>query len=152
MYGKLFASMFQGSLYGKGWEALLVMSYAVANGMPDKEVGMLVELNPKAMADQFGESEESVRKGIEFLCQKDPESRTENEDGRRLIKLGTFSYQIVNGMRYRAIVDEETRRKQVREAMRRHRAKKKGEPSRGETMEERETIKEWEDEPEEPAI
>lgn len=137
MYGKLFGSMFEGSLVGKGWGPLLVMSYAVANGEPDREAGMLVELNPVLMAAQFGEDVEDVKRAIEFLCQPDPESRTPTEDGRRLIKLGTFSYQIVNGMKYRAIVDEDKRRDQVRAAMARHRAKKKEKPSRGATMMER---------------
>lgn len=131
VYGKLFSSMFEGSLYGKGWGPLLVMSYVIANGVPDREIGMLVELNPKALADKFGESEAEVLKAIDFLCSPDLESTSPAEDGRRLIKLGTFSYRVVNGAKYRAIRDEEERRKQVREAMQRHREKKKKLPKKG---------------------
>lgn len=136
MYGKLFGSMFEGSLYGKGWGPLLVMSYAIANGVPDREVGMQVDLNPKALADKFGESEKDVREAIEFLCQPDPETTSPEEGGRRLIKIGTFAYKIVNGLKYRAIRDEETRREQVRQAMARLRIKKRalksGKPLAGE--------------------
>lgn len=123
MFGKIFSSMFEGSLYGKGWGPFLVMAYAIANGVPDKEVGMQVDLNPKALADKFGEKEQDVRKAIEFLCQPDPDTTTTEEGGRRLIKIGAFAYKVVNGMKYRAIRDEESRREQVRLAMARHRAK-----------------------------
>ncbi len=126
MYGKIFSSMFEGSLYGKGWGPFLVMAYAIANGVPDKEVGMQVDLNPKSLADKFGEKEEDVRKAIDFLCRPDPDTTTPEEEGRRLVKIGSFAYKVVNGMRYRAIRDEETRREQVRQAMARMRAKKAG--------------------------
>ncbi len=124
MYGKIFEKMFEGSLYGKGWGPLLVMSYVIAHAVPDKEVGTQVELNPKAMADKFGESEEAVRKAIEFLCGPDPDSTSPEEGGRRLIKIGAFSYRVVNGAKYRAIRDEEDRRRQNREAQTRFREKK----------------------------
>lgn len=124
MYGKLFGSMFEGSLYGQGWGPLLVMSYVIANGVPDRAVGMQVDLNPESLAHKFGESEEEVARAIEFLCQPDPRSTSPEEGGRRLIKLGTFSYKVVNGMKYRAIRNEEERRAQVRQAMVRYRKKK----------------------------
>ena len=117
--------MFEGSLYGKGWGPLLVMSYAIANGIPDKDVGMQVDLNPKAMADKFGEDEGEVKRAIEFLCQPDPDTTSPEEDGRRLVRIGSFAYRIVNGAKYRAIRDAEKRREQVRKAMARHREKKK---------------------------
>jgi hypothetical protein len=132
MFGKIFGSMFEGSLYGAGWGPLLVMSYAIANATPDVEVGMQVDLNPKAMADKFGEKEDDVRKAIEFLCQPDPDSTSKEEGGRRLVRLGAFAYRIVNGAKYQAIRDREKRRAQVREAMARFRAKNagKGKPRR----------------------
>lgn len=123
MFGKIFASMFQGSLYGKGWGPQLVMSYVIAHGQPDRELGMVVELNPKLLANTFGEDLKSVEAAIDFLCQPDPESRTPEEGGRRLIKLGQFDYKVVNGAKYRAIRDLEMRREQVRAAMAKHRAK-----------------------------
>ncbi len=130
MYGKIFEKMFEGSLYGKGWGPLLVMSYLIAHAVPDKEVGTQVELNPKAMADKFGESEEDVRKAIEFLCGPDPDSTSTADGGRRLVKVGAFSYRVVNGAKYRAIRDEEERRRQNREAQARYREKVKMRPNK----------------------
>jgi hypothetical protein len=125
MYGKLFSSMFEGSLYGKGWGPFLVMCYAIANGRPDKQVGMQVDLNPKALADKFGEREDDVAKAIDFLCKPDPQSTSEEEEGRRLVKLGTFAYKVVNGVKYRDMVNEENRRAAARIGMRQLRQKKK---------------------------
>ncbi len=110
MYGKIFASLFTGSMYGKGAKAFALMAYVVANMKPDKEVGFQVELNSKDLANRIGEPEEEIKSTIEFLCAPDPESRTPSEDGRRLIKIGTFDYQVVNGVHYAAIRNEEERK------------------------------------------
>ena len=60
---------------------------------------------------------------IEFLCRPDERSTTKGDEGRRLVKLGEFEYRVVNGAKYRAIRDEEERRRQSREAQRRLRAR-----------------------------
>lgn len=124
MYGKHFASMYTGSMFGAGACVFAVMGYAIANGRPDRRVGMQVELNPKLLAAILGETEADVAAAIKRLCEPDPESRSKEHQGRRLIQLGTFDYQIVNGAKYRAMRDEETRRAQNREAQQRHRQKK----------------------------
>ena len=123
MYGKHFASMYSGSMVGAGAVVFAVMGYVIANGKPDRAVGMQVELNPKLLAFILGESEKEVEKAIDFLCKPDPNSRTKDEDGRRLIQLGQFCYRVVNGAQYRAIRDEERRRETDRESKRRQRAK-----------------------------
>jgi len=81
----------------------------------------------------LGEPEEDVESAIAYLCSPDPKSRTETEDGRRLIRLGEFAYRVVNGPKYRAIRDEERRRETDRESKRRQRVKKMGPPLPGET-------------------
>lgn len=124
-YGKIFSSMFRGSLYGKGWGPLLVMNYAVANATPDKEFGMVVDLNPKEMADRFGEDESDVRAAIGLLCEPDPDTTTPDEDGKRLVKLGAFQYRLVNGLKYQAITNEEKRREAARIGMAKIRAVRK---------------------------
>lgn len=124
MYGKIFSSMFTGSMVGTGAMNFALMSYVIANMKPDKEVGTQVELNPKLLATILGETEKDVAGAIHFLCQPDTESRTDKEDGRRLVRLGQFDYQVVNGEKYRAIRDEEARREQNRNAKRRERANK----------------------------
>lgn len=125
MYGKIFASLFTGSMYGKGAPAFSVMSYVIANMRPDKTVGFQVELNVKDLANRIGESEETIQKAIDFLCSPDPLSRTSTAEGRRLIKVGAFDYQVVNGMHYFAIRNEEERREKNRIRQEKHRQKTK---------------------------
>lgn len=127
IYGKIFNSMFNGSLYGKGWGPLLVMSYVVAHGVPDREHGMVVELNPKQMADQFGEEEKDVRDAIRLLCEPDPESTTPDENGCRLVRLGAFLYRIVNGAKYQAIANDLQRREAAKLGMQKLRDREKAE-------------------------
>ena len=126
MFGKVFASMFTGSLYGAGAIKFAMMSYVIANMQPDRKIGgMQVELNPRLLADILGERMEDVEAAIEFLCSPDPDSRTEGEEGRRLVRLGQFDFKVVNGAKYRAIRDEEARREQNRNSQERFRNKKK---------------------------
>lgn len=131
MFGKHFASMYTGSMFGAGAITFAVMGYVIANAQPDREVGTQVELNPKLLAAILGEKEKDVQSAIDKLCSPDSKSRSEGKGGRRLIRLGQFSYQVVNGAKYRAIRDEEQRRVQNREAQRRKRLKN-GKPLPGE--------------------
>lgn len=121
MYGKAYSSMYEGSLYGKGVFVFAVWNYVIANQVPDRALGSVVTLNPKKLADTLGEEREPVEKAIRFLCQPDPESTTKTANGKRLIQVAEFEYQVVNGAKYRAIRDEEERREQNREAKRRER-------------------------------
>lgn len=125
MFGKAFASMYDGSLYGAGAIVFAVWGYVIACQEPSRLHGSVVTLNAKKLADTIGEDEESVGKAIEFLCAPDANSTTKEEQGRRLIRLGEFEYRVVNGAKYRAIRDREMRRAQLREAQDRHRAKVK---------------------------
>lgn len=116
--------MYEGSMVGAGAIVFAVWGYAIAHAVPDKKVGTQVRLNAKLIGPILGEQVEAVEKAIEFLCAEDPDSTTKTKDGRRLVKIGTFDYQMVNGAKYRAIRDEEERRQQNREAKRRERLKK----------------------------
>lgn len=124
MYGKHFASLYEGSMIGAGAAVFAVWGYVIANQEPDRKVGSQVRLNPKLLAAIIGESENEMSKAIAYLCRADPRSTTKEKDGRRLVKLGEFDYQVVNGAKYRKIRDQETRREQNRQAQRRHKIKK----------------------------
>lgn len=136
MFGKLFASMFTGSMVGAGAIRFAVMSYVIANMKPDRTVGMQVELNPVLLSAILGEKQEDVQAAIDWLCQPDTRSRTKDHDGRRLIKLGEFDYRVVNGKKYRDMRDEEQRRSQNRisQAAKRYRDRftRAGKPLAGE--------------------
>jgi hypothetical protein len=121
MYGKIFASMFTGSMMGAGGHVHSTMVYAIANA---DESGF-VELNPGLLTVVIGEPRERIDKAITYLCAPDTNSRTPDEDGRRLVQEGQFLYRIVNYGKYRAVRDKETRRRQTREAVQRYREKKK---------------------------
>jgi len=91
--------MFTGSMHGKGFAAFALMGYIIANARPDD--GNTVELNPPHLAGLFGEDVKAVKHAIQFLCDQDPDSRSPDENGCRLIKVGTFLYRVVNLDKYR---------------------------------------------------
>jgi len=113
-------------MVGKGAEVFAVMGYVIANMVPDRTAPgrMVVELNPRLLAFIIGEKEETIESAIEVLCSPDPESRSKEEDGRRLIRTGQYEFHVVNGWKYRARRDPEKRREQNREAQARYRAKR----------------------------
>lgn len=125
MFGKSFESMYEGSMVGAGAVKFAVWGYVITKMRPDAELGAVVSLNSRLIAPILGESVELVQDAIEWLCSPDPNSRTKIEEGRRLVQLGQFDYQVVNGAYYRALRDEESRRKQLREAQQRFRDKEK---------------------------
>lgn len=137
MFGKHFASMYDGSMVGAGAIVFAVMGYVIANQVPDRKVGSQVRLNPKLLSAILGESEKDVTRAITYLCSPDPDTTTKTAKGRRLVKIGEFDYQVVNGAKYRMIRNEEDRREQNREAQFRFRAKKNGKPLPGELANER---------------
>jgi hypothetical protein len=129
MYGKHFASMYTGSMFGKKAVVFAVWGYVISNLRPNRmDRACYVELNPALLASTFSDTEASIMEAIEVLCAPDPASRTQVEDGRRLIRMddspivGPSQYRVVNGPKYRAIRDEEERRSYLREAKRRSRS------------------------------
>jgi len=122
MYGKIFEQMFEGSMYGAGARVFAVWAYVIARMRPDRECGAQVELNARMVAATLGEPVEEVERVIEGLCEPDPNSRSQEQEGRRLIRMGQFSYQVVNGAKYMAIRSSEERREYNRQAKRKERA------------------------------
>lgn len=123
MYGKHFGKLYEGSMLGAGAVVFAVWGYVIAKQEPDRIVGSQVALNPVLLSAILGEPESAVSKAIEFLCSPDPKSSTKSHEGRRLIRLGEFDYQVVNGAKYRRIRNAEERRAQNRNAQRRFREK-----------------------------
>lgn len=117
--------MYEGSLVGAGAITFAVMGYVIANYRLDKDVGAQVRLNPKLLATILGETDQDIRKAIEFLCAPDLESTSKEEGGRRLIRIGEFDYRVVNGAKYTGIRNEEERREANCQAQKRVRERKK---------------------------
>jgi hypothetical protein len=125
MYGKHFESMYKGSMVGQGALFFAVWGYVIAHMKPDATVGAQVEINPKIVATIIGEEEANIEKVIERMCSPDPKSRSPEEEGRKLVRLGPFDFRVVNGKKYIEIKTEEDRRAQNRERQAKHRAEQK---------------------------
>ena len=112
MYAKIFASLYQGTLRGCSDEILVftnMLAHADLNGIVDKHW--------RAIAEETGLPRERVEAAIKNLEAADPESRSPEQDGRRIILLDAhraWGWQIVNHGKYRAIRSEEDRREQNR--------------------------------------
>lgn len=89
-----------------------------------------VDIHPKAIAEEVGLTVEQVRAAIAELEAPDPESRSPEHEGRRIILLDehrNWGWKIVNHGKYRSIRDEADRREQNRIAQEKFRNKNKGE-------------------------
>lgn len=137
MYGKIFETMYTGSMVGKGSPMFAVWGYVIANMKPERIVtdagtgkkvsfGAQVELNSGLLAYILGEKQEVVERVIKQLCMPDPKSRTKEEEGRRLVQVGEYAYRVVNGEHYRKLRNAEERREYQRVKQAEYRAKKKG--------------------------
>jgi hypothetical protein len=121
MYAKLFTSIYQGTLRGNS-HGLLVFTNMLAHA--DKEG--IVDIHPRAIAEEVGLSREQVRAAIEELEAPDEESRSPEEGGRRIIRIDehrAWGWRVVNYVKYRAIRSEDDRREQNRIAQANWRAK-----------------------------
>ncbi len=142
MYGKVFETMYTGSMVGKGSPMFAVWGYVIANMKPERIVtdagtgkkvsfGAQVELNSGLLAYILGEKQEVVERVIKQLCAPDPKSRTKEEEGRRLVQVGEYAYRVVNGEHYRKLRNAEERREYQRQKQAEYRAKKKGVTAEG---------------------
>ena len=128
--------MFTGSMVGAGAPVFAVMSYVISHQKMDKTSGFEVELNTKLLQTMIGEPEEVIQKAVDYLCAPDPKTTTEGEEGRRLVRIGAFSYRVVNGLHYHNIKTAEDLREKNRERQAKYRAahpdkSKRKNPNRG---------------------
>ena len=76
-----------------------------------------VDIHPRAIAEEVGLTVEQVRAALDELEAPDAESRSPEEDGRRIIRLDAhraWGWAVVNYIKYRAIKSEDDRREQNR--------------------------------------
>jgi hypothetical protein len=123
MYGKIFDSIYNGTLYGK-WEALVTMQQLIVLADADG----VVDMTPQAISARTSIPREIIDKGLEVLASPDKYTRTEGSDGRRIELIDEhrpWGWVLVNYEKYKSMVDSDTVRAQTRERVRRHRARKK---------------------------
>lgn len=97
-YAKVFRTMFTGSMYGAGLHVFAVWSWILAN----KDEDGLLEIQPRRVADELGGTVDQVLEAVEYLMRPDPESRSKDEEGRRIVSVGAFTYRVVNHDFYRS--------------------------------------------------
>lgn len=118
--------MYTGSMLGSGALMFAVWPYVISHMMPNRDrTYFTVELNTELMAILIGEKEEDIIATVEKCCQPDPKSRTPDKDGRRLVRLGNYLYEVVNGRHYDQVKRAEDLREGNRERQEIYREKKK---------------------------
>ena len=119
MYGKIFDSMYDGTLYGQ-WEAIVTFQQLIVLCDADGTVDM----TPPAIAARTSIPLEIITKGLEILSKPDPYSRTPGSEGRRIELIDDhrpWGWTLVNHSKYKMLIDAETVREQNRERQRKHR-------------------------------
>lgn len=125
MYGKIFSSMYDGTLASRGpWQALVTFQQMIVLADQDGVVDMTAD----AIARRTSIPLEIIEAGIEALLQPDTKSRTPDEEGRRIVTLEEhrdWGWQIVNHAKYRDMRKAEDRREYLRVAQANRREKLK---------------------------
>lgn len=122
MYGKVFSSLWDGTL-GQNWEVWSLFVFMLSNCDADGHLDMTQE----SISLRSGIPLDKVRDGIAVLSEPDDRSRSQAEDGRRIILIDDhrdWGWLIVNHSKYRALQDRETVRAQTNERVRIHRLKR----------------------------
>ena len=117
MYGKIFESLYEGSMVGAGPTIFAVWGYCIAKA--DREG--IVNLNPVLLAPIIGTSRVDIERAIEYLERPDPNSKNPDHEGRRLLNMSGFAYFVVSHAVYRGMNNGVDRREYMREYMRKRR-------------------------------
>lgn len=123
MYAKIFRSLWDGSL-ADSWEAWATFVFLLAHA----DAEGFVDMTRAAVARRSGLPLEVVERGLEVLMAADPDSRSPEEGGRRIVLIGarSWGWQIVNYGTYRGTVNSEARRASWRAAQARRRIRAAG--------------------------
>jgi hypothetical protein len=130
LYGKLFSTMYKGTLYGH-WEAIVTFQQMIVLADADG----IVDMTPQAICAHTSIPIDIIEKGLKKLAEADPFSRTPGEDGRRIVCIDEhrpWGWQIVNYLKYKHLKDSDEVREQNRVRAQRFRDKRNA-TSRGVT-------------------
>jgi uncharacterized phage protein (TIGR02220 family) len=124
LYGKLFESMYAGTLYGN-WEAIVTLQQLVIIA---DESG-LVDMTPPAIAAKTSIPLDIIEKGIKVLSKEDKYSRSGEHNGKRIVLVDEprpWGWQIVNYKYYRDLASREDKKMKDRDRIAEKRKKIKG--------------------------
>ena len=105
MYGKVFDSMYEGTLYGH-WQSIVTLQQMLV--LCNSEG--VVDMTPQAISARTSIPLDIITKGIEVLSQPDQYSRTPGEEGRRIVLLDEhrpWGWFLVNYAKYQKIRNRE---------------------------------------------
>ena len=121
MYGKIHDTIYEGTL-AEDWRALITFQQMLILCDADGNIDM----TPRAISRRTGIPIDHIEAGIKVLEAPDPESRSSNEQGRRIIRLDDhrdWGWFIVNHAEYRAIKNAQDRREYKTRKQREYREK-----------------------------
>lgn len=122
VFAKIFSQIFDSSISGDYVVRHIFMDLLV---LADRDG--VVDMTLDAISRRTNVPEEIVSHAICELMKPDTKSRSDNEEGRRIVPLDShrdWGWQIVNFQHYRNIRDEESRRAYFRDKKREYRAAK----------------------------
>lgn len=108
MYGKIFDSIYKGTLYGQ-WEAIVTLQQLVT--LCDSQG--VIDMTPQAIAATTSIPLNIINKGLKVLQDPDPFSRTPGEEGRRIVLIDDhrpWGWFIVNHKKYRDMASYEEKK------------------------------------------
>lgn len=110
-YAKLHSSIFGSSISAADVPTRLIWHYLLIASNKDGYVAGTNEF----LARLFNVTEKQLEAALEFLQQPDPNSTSEEEEGRRIIRTGPNEWHLVNHEKYRNMKDLDEIREQARE-------------------------------------
>jgi len=119
MYGKIFESMYDGTL-SADWRALVTFQQMIV--LADSEG--VIDYTPPALSRRTGIPLDIIERGIERLEQPDPYSRSPEAEGRRIVRLDEhrpWGWHIVNYDYYLGIARMSDKREKAKERKRKQR-------------------------------
>lgn len=135
MYAKLFTSIYQGTLRGDS-RGLLVFTNLLAHC----DASGTVDIHPRAISEEVGLPIDDVKSTLLMLESPDDESRSPEENGRRIVRLDehrAWGWRVVNYGKYRAIRSEDDRREQNRLSQKRWRERNQSKPPSAEDQQDK---------------
>ncbi|GAI85787.1 unnamed protein product, partial [marine sediment metagenome] len=129
MYGKIFEQIYEGSLR-MNWKAMVTFQQMI---ILCNEDGTL-DMTPQALHFRTGIPLEIIKDGIEILESDDPESRTPNQNGKRIVRLDehrTWGWKLVNHKHYKHLASYEDKKKKDRDRINEKRAAEKANKNKG---------------------
>ena len=123
MYGKIFDSIYDGTLRAN-WQALVTFQQLII--LADKDG--LVDMTSHAIHGRTGIPFDIIEAGLDHLSRPDPQSRSNTEDGRRIVLLDEhrqWGWRLVNHEYYNKLRSAEEKRQADKERITEKRDKSK---------------------------